>query len=778
MASYINQIDAAIAAVQPIAGQNLSVTPGPTGGLILALTPNIAVNGITANSTVTAAGGVILKNPNTATSPANEFAAPSLVFTGSYWKNTPPAAHPDSFSLDVTMLGDVTDLNSSAVMTLNHTGANIAYFSLGPQIFRFTSAGENVLGSVAVGSLFVETEMSNGTVFTLSAAANAVGNLTTYTGVISVVIPQAGAYITIAGFTNSANNGRFIVQSGAINSVTVYNSGGVAESHAATLTFDSQPWTAGSIASEGFGANTGFHLNGTAYAVTMGSQAEPSHTVPFVVAMAGNATDAGYMRIINDGATGNHGLEIGAVIDGTGAIPIAVQLGHFGGQSCVALGSSANTAATSSLEQPSGVLAFPGNYWTGSASAVDTWGLQNFLYLGHTYTLTSASVFGGGRTQYFVSSTTNPLPPLGSTVLVSGFTNLGNNGSFPVLDNRGTIIVTNAGGVNETHAGTALITAIPNVTSSLVLSHTGATNPQFLLPSSGTTYPQLSFIADPTCGLKYIGSSQLEIVAGGEVFGFSSQGGFFDGAGAMSFSNTSQTISGTADPAYLAALSAAANAVGPNTTYTGSFTPPFPTGSLINVSGFVNQGNNVNFASVVSCNATTLVLVNANGVAEVHVALAQAANPCVFIGGGGATPQNFTATLGLPKLAYDPPTAGVFTGTQAGRVWFNTNNSVPRYWDGTTMQTLHGHGINTVTTTYTTTTSDYTVLANSASPFTVTLTTTNITVDQIFRVKNINTGAITVQGQTGNIDGIASFSLPTQNSSAEFQWDGSNWWVF
>ena len=63
MSSYINQIDAAIAAVQPIAGQNLTVTPSPTGGLVLALTSSIAVNNVAANGTVTAVGGVLLTNP-------------------------------------------------------------------------------------------------------------------------------------------------------------------------------------------------------------------------------------------------------------------------------------------------------------------------------------------------------------------------------------------------------------------------------------------------------------------------------------------------------------------------------------------------------------------------------------------------------------------------------------------------------------------------------------------------------------------------------------------
>jgi hypothetical protein len=87
--------------------------------------------------------------------------------------------------------------------------------------------------------------------------------------------------------------------------------------------------------------------------------------------------------------------------------------------------------------------------------------------------------------------------------------------------------------------------------------------------------------------------------------------------------------------------------------------------------------------------------------------------------------------------------------------------------------------------TYTTTIFDYTVLVNSPSPFTVNLLATNITVGRIFRVKNIGTGTVTVQSTsagsppvTPNIDNAGSFSIPTQYADAEFQWDGSSWWVF
>lgn len=70
-------------------------------------------------------------------------------------------------------------------------------------------------------------------------------------------------------------------------------------------------------------------------------------------------------------------------------------------------------------------------------------------------------------------------------------------------------------------------------------------------------------------------------------------------------------------------ITAAGNAAGGNTAYTGTFDPlSFPAGSTAIITGFVtNAVNNGSFA-VVSCTATTLTVVNAAGVAETITAYA------------------------------------------------------------------------------------------------------------------------------------------------------------
>jgi hypothetical protein len=79
--------------------------------------------------------------------------------------------------------------------------------------------------------------------------------------------------------------------------------------------------------------------------------------------------------------------------------------------------------------------------------------------------------------------------------------------------------------------------------------------------------------------------------------------------------------SGALKPGSTATLTAASNAAGGNTTYTGTFPTPFPVGLPTTITGFTNAGNNAT-GQVISCNSTTLVISNPNGVAETHAGLA------------------------------------------------------------------------------------------------------------------------------------------------------------
>ena len=74
------------------------------------------------------------------------------------------------------------------------------------------------------------------TLLTLSAAANASGGTTVYTGTITggSANALAGQVFTVAGFDNTMNNGSFICTASTSTTLTLSNPSGVADTHAAT----------------------------------------------------------------------------------------------------------------------------------------------------------------------------------------------------------------------------------------------------------------------------------------------------------------------------------------------------------------------------------------------------------------------------------------------------------------------------------------------------------------------------------------------------------------
>lgn len=112
----------------------------------------------------------------------------------------------------------------------------------------------------------------------------------------------------------------------------------------------------------------------------------------------------------------------------------------------------------------------------------------------------------------------------------------------------------------------------------------------------------------------------------------------------------SSGTSGALEPGSTATLTAASNASGGNTTYTGTFPTPFPVGFPATITGFVNAGNNAT-GQVVSCNSTTLVIVNPNGVAETHSGVATF-DPWSTVYGGQTTDGTATWVCVGPPVAW------------------------------------------------------------------------------------------------------------------------------
>lgn len=87
-------------------------------------------------------------------------------------------------------------------------------------------------------------EFSCSLVLTLTAAANASGGNTVYTGTITggSASDFLGATFTVAGFTTSANNGSFVCVSSTTTTLTLANTAGVSETHAGTATVTPQDY--------------------------------------------------------------------------------------------------------------------------------------------------------------------------------------------------------------------------------------------------------------------------------------------------------------------------------------------------------------------------------------------------------------------------------------------------------------------------------------------------------------------------------------------------------
>ena len=236
--------------------------------------------------------------------------------------------------------GTITGCTTAGGIAFENGTANALTCTPG---FSFGAGQFNIPGFTIATNIATGGAVGSGNVYTLASAGNASAGLTTYTGTLGAATITVGMYVTVAGFTNGVNNGRFIVQ--AINTgggtVTLYNASGTAESHAATATVDNFYSSPGLIESAqarsfqyGQPGIVNFPIRGTNYNLSAFNATQPN-SVSYAAGLDGDATDAYYTLIVNNGATGDHGVEIGAITDGTGANPTALHLGHFGGTSGV-----------------------------------------------------------------------------------------------------------------------------------------------------------------------------------------------------------------------------------------------------------------------------------------------------------------------------------------------------------------------------------------------------------------------------------------------------------
>lgn len=216
---------------EPIIGLFNFIANGSTGNVSTLLGGHFAVNQAGVGSTATLVLGVeavVSVTDGTATE-LTSFSADNTVANAKTATNS--YGHKVVFgtgaNTDVRLTRDIW-INSSNNTTSTvgmHEGVRIGF------------AANGWIGSNT--GLVIEDMSANPgiqTNFTLSAAANASGGNTVYTGTFQFPANFSGATFHVSGFTNSVNNGAFAYVSNTATTLTLANANGTAEATAAVAT--------------------------------------------------------------------------------------------------------------------------------------------------------------------------------------------------------------------------------------------------------------------------------------------------------------------------------------------------------------------------------------------------------------------------------------------------------------------------------------------------------------------------------------------------------------
>ena len=167
-----------------------------------------------------------------------------------------------------------------------------------------------------------------------------------------------------------------------------------------------------------------------------------------IVMAGGGGTSQGVVEFV---CTTPHGFKTGQIIGFTGSFTATWSTG---GSQTVTSGSGFNCFVTGPQTFLQ-IVNVPNA--AGGGSGIQTITETSEVVVTNSFSLTQASISGSTVT-YHGSSGAIGGPKnwlAGTSVTIAGFTNAGNNGTFTVTSSTSTtIVVTNASGVNETHAAT------------------------------------------------------------------------------------------------------------------------------------------------------------------------------------------------------------------------------------------------------------------------------------------------------------------------------------
>jgi hypothetical protein len=245
----------------------------------------------------------------------------------------------------------------------------------------------------------ITATVSPQTSYSITTVNNASGGTTTYNYAATTAMPVGSAtapvFAVFSGFAHAANNGTFLIISSTATSVTVQNAAGVSDT---TGTAVYNPWPIG------YGRTIN---DGTAIWTCVGDATTWVALTKWYLPATGFAVPSS-----------SQPFGSASVIDSNTDVEFVINTGLSGAAHPTWAGIGGNTADN-----------------------------------GTSFTLSQVTVNANGTTTY-TGTTLSALA--GQTVLVSGFTNAGNNALVDVLSaNATTFTVVTHGQVNETHAGVA-----------------------------------------------------------------------------------------------------------------------------------------------------------------------------------------------------------------------------------------------------------------------------------------------------------------------------------
>ena len=434
------------------------------------------------------------------------------------------------------------------------------------------------------------------------------------------------------------------------------------------------------------------------------------------------------------------------------------------------------TAATGSTTNASPLHEFAANYWTGSASAQDLWTIGSSLAAGTNGASTLTIAHSGSTGTASIN-----IPAGSSTAAALAF---GSSG-MSLAAATGTLYVQSSGypSVAGISGSTTIWTLGPSGTNSGTQANGVVTPSQLnLQPNYGdgsshaTTCISGRITSDNAAAGVALGNNQgfSGTTAGGIQYGVAIGTGANYFVAAFTPGIVWNPSSGSSNFVALAVLPVISQSGSASGSYTALLINPTESSAL----GTANKLIDAQVGGVSKLNVDhSGNLTQASGAVHnwsTDTGLSRGAAGTVYIGNG--TSGDYSGSLKLTGLnLVGALTDSIGSTGTSGQILTSTGTATK--WAASGL--AFAPNSRTVTSNTITQANDFTIFCNGT--LTVTLSSTNAVTNQIYRIKMIGVGTVTVTPSSGTIDNQASIQMicisNTNLDSMDVQFDGTNWWI-